>query len=112
MITIKKLNEKDFERNLFDPHCLDLFSFLPEPTYEQKPEYIGLSQEVIFQMHKDIDITVYEMENQHYAEIRLDESTLGIIFSPSGICIEALMFDDLEETEGIHVFHSEKIYLN
>lgn len=113
MITVKKLNEKDFFQNLFDPHCLDLFSFLPEPTYEPKPEYIGLSQEVIFQMYKDIDIFVYEAESQHYAEIRIKDTTLSLIFNLSGVCIEAILFDDFEEMEGLPVFHSgDKIYLN
>lgn len=114
MITVKKLNEKDFYKNPFDPNVLDIFSFLPEPTYERKPEYIGLSKEVIFQTYKDFDISVYEMENQHYAEIRLDDSTLSLVFTTFGICNEALVFDDFEETEGIPIFHlnDKDIYLN
>lgn len=114
MVTITNLNEDDFYKNLLDPYCLDLFSYLPEPTYEQKPEYIGLSQEVIFQKHKDLDISLFKMQSKSYAEIRFNDSTLGLVFNTSGICYEALLFDDTEESEGLPVFHldDETLYLN
>lgn len=114
MITVKKLNEKDFYKSLSDLSSLDLFSFFPEPTYKQKPEYIGLSQEVIFNKYSNIDISVIEMESHSYAEIRLKDSTLGLNFNNSGICTEALLFEDSEEPEGIPLFHlgDKDVYIN
>lgn len=114
MITVKKLNEKDFYKSLSGLNALDLISFFPEPTYKQKPEYIGLSQEVIFNMYSNIDISVIEMESQSYAEIRFKGSTLGLSFNSSGICTEALLFDDSEEPEGmpLSLLGNKDIYKN
>jgi hypothetical protein len=114
MITVKKLNEKAFYKSLSDLNCLDPLSFFPEPTYQQMTEYIGLSQEVIFTMYKNIDISVIEMESQSYAEIRFKDSTLGLNFNSSGICVQALLFDDSEETEEVPAFYlgNNDIYIN
>lgn len=114
MITVKKLNEKDFYKSLSDLNCLDLLFFSPEPTYQQMTEYIGLSQEVIFTMYKNIDVSVIEMESQSYAEIRFKDSTLGLNFNSSGVCVQALLFDDSEETKEVPVFHlaNNDIYTN
>lgn len=113
-MTIKKLSEKELYKNLSDPDWLDLFSFFPEPTCQQMPEYIGLFQEVIFNMYRNFNISIIEISNQGYAEIRFKDSTLGLSFNNSGICTQAFLFDDSEETEGISIFYSanKDAYIN
>lgn len=114
MITVKKLKEKEFLKSISDLNCLDPFSFFPEPSYQQMTEYIGLSQEVIFNMYKNIDISVIEMESQSYVEIRLKDSTLGLNFNSSGVCVQALLFDDSEEAEEVPSFYlgNNDIHIN